>query len=74
MATKQRGLLRALRIGFILCKFCVASNLTVRVTLDFDTILNSNISEKTCGCHFSPLNHQLFNVYSQLIYGVYLHA
>ena len=70
MAMKQRGPLCALRIGFMLCKLCLASNHSVNVTLDFDTIINPKISEKTCGCHFSPLNHQLFNVYSQMVYGV----
>lgn len=37
------------------------------VTVDQTNITNQ-IAEETNGCHFSPLDHQLFYVYSQMVY------
>ena len=38
-----------------------------QVSVDLADIANPHVDESTNGCHFSPLDHQLFGVYSQMV-------
>lgn len=38
------------------------------VSIDLANITNPAVPEASNGCHFSPLDHQLFYVYSQMVY------
>lgn len=54
----------------VVCGLCcsgIHASPAVRVTVDPSNITH-NVAEAANGCHFSPLDHQLFTVYSQMVY------
>ena len=49
------------------CYYTALPTFTTIVTVNPANVTHS-IAEETNGCHFSPLDHQLFYVYSQMVY------